>query len=230
MTVSLSSFLEKKQISDYSDFLSPKKGYPIRNRQNCWVFTKNPQGNFTNKKEYFDFLAEEIAKDQHIPHLPKVEDLIKKFNVEWMKARKEVGVLKEEGESEIWFNSKSENYSWLSNFFQTLIYSTTPTPGIFTSSESAYKTYKQILGLGSITEDSSQETKQIAVSLMRNLIQCKFAQNSILAERLQATAPCVLVEHTDHRFWGDGSSTHSQIKGDGLNMLGQVLMSQRGVL
>ena len=60
------------------------------------------------------------------------------------------------------------------------------------------------------------------VSIMRELLQIKFAPDTPLAKKLIATAPAKLVEGN---YWGD--TFWGVCRGQGQNMLGQLLMQQR---
>lgn len=234
---------------NYENFLESRGGFPSINAKKCWTLSKTIPPHYNRAKaDYFDFLANQIINEaERFIMLPEIEKFIIKFNAKWMEVRTPSKKLEGRLESlsireEIWFNSKNENYSWLSNLFETLVFSSKPVPGIFSGVESAYKTYKAILAGEDvetvlrisriINQKAAQKINvelpdELKVPLMCHLIHCKFLQNQILANNLQATAPRQLIEHTDHVFWGDGSSTSSAETGNGLNMLGKILMSQR---
>jgi len=60
------------------------------------------------------------------------------------------------------------------------------------------------------------------VAVMRQTLRLKFAEYGELREKLLATADARLVERSDRdAFWGDGPD------GDGVNMLGRLLMELR---
>lgn len=249
-------FLLRENLSkfsvNYEDFLNSSGGFPLINSKKRWVLAKSlPRGE--DRELYFNNLAAKIIENAaEIMDLPNAVEFVKKFNIEWMKARRETTIIQTDESEEILFNSKSPNFSWLSNFFPTLIYSETPFPAIFMGVESAYKAYKAFLS-GASEESLSEIIRSIdlkkakrirplylenqempflrkeKVSLMRKLISDKFSQNSILEKRLEATGSSMLVEHTDHPFWGDGSSTSSVSKGEGDNRLGKILMRQREI-
>lgn len=250
MSLSLPFLLNSNQEklgNQYENFLTDRGWFPAINSKNQWILARNIPKLFRDRKTYFKDLAEKIVQNgQEIAHLPHPENLVRRFNIEWMTAQRveELSSMTET-DTPIWFNSKSRDYSWLSNFFMTLIYSWEPIPGIFIGVESAYKTYQaalagadsetvaelaQITNLKKAKKKSVNIDQELKVSLMRTLIKLKFSQNQILAEHLKATAHRQLIEHTDNRFWGDGSSTGSEESGDGLNMLGQILMEERDFL
>lgn len=247
MPYSLVSFLkdnQKKFGGEYEEFLTAKGGFPVVSKEGKWNIKKSiPKG---KQVDYFASLAEKIVEEgDQIAKLPNSEKLVKRFNIEWMKIRGEKTVLEKHSVTEIWFNYKSEDYYWLSNLFQTLIYSEKPFPQIFIGAESGFKAYKAFIA-GKDKETTSsiakatdpKKVKKIkvhvstekAVALMKHLIKCKFSQNPLLAQRLAATEPLQLVEHTDHPFWGDGSSSGAKDKGTGKNKLGQILMTERKAL
>jgi len=61
--------------------------------------------------------------------------------------------------------------------------------------------------------------------IMREALEAKFTQHPDLRALLLATGSAQLVEHTSNdRYWADGGD------GNGLNMLGQLLMSLRAEL
>ena len=231
----------------YQDFLAPRGGYPIINKKGKWILDKKIPSE-SEKENYFASLVNSILMEQeNICQLPNIENFVKRVNCEWMKSRRLTGSAnsKDRGVKEIWFNSKSRDYFWLSNLFATLIYSENPSK-IFMGVETAYKAHKaqlasdmsveKMMAITQMTDlkaaqkikvkihDNSEEQ---LVSIMKQLIHYKFSQNSYLQNYLLATDTLPLVEHTDHPFWGDGSSTSSEEKGSGLNMLGRILMEER---
>lgn len=246
MQSSFYHFIEQNQDKfgyEYESFLENQGGFPSMNSRKNWTLAKIIPKDRT-KEEYFKSLAEHIIHESDsFIQLSGIENLIIKFNAKWTEAR--IPIKKSEKcteNEEIRFNSKSENYAWLSNFFETLIHSEKPTPGIFIGVESAYKSYKAFFAgedaetvqqIGrmidqrkakKIQHDLPQERK---IRLMSRLIHYKFTQNPVLAKKLQATADRILIECTDNPYWGNGTSTASLEAGNGLNMLGKIIMKER---
>ena len=129
--------------------------------------------------------------------------------------------------------SFSGDYRWLSNFHPCKIkYGDLVYPSV----EHAYQAAKvppdgRLAFLGITASQAKHLGRRKAcvphwynwkVSVMRELLQLKFAPGSPLAGRLTATAPAKLVEGNswDDTFWG-------VCRGQGQNMLGQLLMQQR---
>ena len=75
---------------------------------------------------------------------------------------------------------------------------------------------------------NSQVWRAQSLTVMREVVHAKFAQNPALKELLLATGNAFLVEHIPVKgrdaFWGDDSD------GTGQNMLGAVMMATRGSL
>ncbi len=254
MTLTLYALLNENSYklgSNYEHIFTPAVGFPNCNSRGKWTFRKDVKP----KEEHYSFLAQQIVKEQEISSLNHVEEFVKKFNKEWMSVKKGARIIAESSEEDLWFNSKSEQYAWLSNFFETLIYSEFkagiysdfPKKMIFNSLEKAYQAGKAILsGHDQETIDvifrceSSLEAKKagsnIVISdtekyqLMSELISSKFRQNKILQKQLKDTYPRRLVEHTENSYWGDGTSTSSKEKGIGENKLGEILMRERNFL
>lgn len=240
--MSLCNLLESNHSkfgNNYENFLTLKTGFPILNTKNSWILVPNFRAYFPSKADYLNFLSGKIIEEgPEIAKLPNIEELIRIFNINWVEARLKNKVIYEH-DSEIRFNSKIPKYEWLSNFFQTLIYSEKPVPGIFFRVESAYKAYKDFL-----VNNDKQSIHKIAkmtdviklkklkadlpktktVPLMRQLIYLKFNQNPTLKDKLVATSPATLIEQTDNMFWGEGPN---QMVEKGENKLGKILMDER---
>lgn len=245
MQATLADFLAGNQEQfgpNYEHFLAPKGGYPIINAKNRWSLAKNLPKDKT-KADYYKFLAKQLVEEgPQIASLPKAEELIKRFNAEWMQARGEGQTSQNQKVIEILFNSKSKEYSWLSNLFETLILLRNPRAAIFAGAESAYKACKifkstndqaayfaaaRVFDLGKAKRIEAELSNCDSVAVMERVVTAKFNQNPILSARLASTQGSELVEHTDHSFWGDGSSTGSAERGSGENKLGQLLMEIR---
>lgn len=229
--------------NNYENFLTLKSGFPVLNAKNTWVLVPNFNAYFHWRADYLNFLAEKIVKEgPEIAKLPNIQKLITQFNITWLEARLKHQVKYEPDVKEILFNSKIPKYEWLSNFFQTLIYSEKPIAGIFPRVESAYKAYKDFLvnkdkqsvqKIANMTDViklkklKADVPKSKTLPLMRQLIYLKFNQNPILQNKLVATAPASLIEQTDNMFWGQGPS-HTVEKGE--NKLGKILMDERAFI
>lgn len=141
------------------------------------------------------------------------------------------------------FNSMNQ-YAWLSNFFQTLIYDE-ENGIIYPSVESGYvafkarkaeKTAEEVASFAHIINPkeakqegfgiwvrSSPEDNKDAVKEMRRLVTLKFQQNPFIAEWLQQTPP-PFEEFTNDHFWGSAMGT------GGWNKLGKIIEDIREIL
>lgn len=242
---SLANLLENNQNTfgpDCNQFL--ENSFPIKQNERTWKISRSIQG---NKSDYIERLAQYIIQEgAEIAHLNQAPNLITQFNKKWMEIKKvNAHKIKDKGHvpKEILFNSKSESYSWLSNLYPTLIwfhFDNLP-PKVYYGAESAYKATKAFLtgkseignaialstDLRKIVKSELPYPEKLSIQLMQAVIHSKFHQNRVLMEMLQKTTSSQLVEHTDHPFWGDASSTSCKEKGNGKNYLGSILMQIR---
>lgn len=142
------------------------------------------------------------------------------------------------------FQSK---YAWLSNFFPCPI----RLQGVdFKSAEQAFQFIKARrngcpeLATRILKTNEAKEAKQAGYGItildnwdggkeemMSRVIEAKFKQNTLLAQKLIATGESVLVEATSDHFWGaDATLNRKSLKEknwEGNNVLGQILMTWR---
>lgn len=143
------------------------------------------------------------------------------------------------------FNSRTPEWAWLSNFWQHELWIPTSLgPACFGSVEAAYQfakhrpeaiTWSIMQIWGELTPRQAKERgKGIALrpdwnerkeTVMRILLDHKFALGEELTGKLLATAPMPLVHLSPwDRFWGVDE------QGVGANRLGELLMERRTVL
>lgn len=182
-------------------------------------------------------LAKKIILLPNADQIPNVEGFVRRFNEEWIACQEKVNgrfVNKGDDSSKIKFSSKEYSYSWLSNFFRTLVFSSSR---IFYTAEHAYQAKKFPTNSNlflEIAESSDplfakqraeKETVEISnerrLELMREVAACKFRQNARLAELLKGSTGA-LVEQTTSAFWGAGADNKGQ------NHLGRILEEMRG--
>lgn len=135
-------------------------------------------------------------------------------------------------------------YAFLSNFFEHPIqFGVAPTPwnGVWPTAEHLFQAFKcadvdDIERLRRAPSPGAAKRMGRRVSLrpdwedvkivaMRTVLAWKFNGGETLAEWLVSTNNRELIEgnHWGDRYWG-------QVRGEGLNMLGELLMERRGVL
>jgi len=211
--------------------------------------------------EYFMRLIPQLICDYaQINALTAPRSFVCACNVAWTQAQK-LEILKK-GDREkgaIYFNSKSEKYFWLSNFFHTLIY-VPVTMGdrtemrLFPHAESAYMGLRfpdhldacaremepsRVKELGSRCiereEDASLDRRVVIMTLV---ITSKYAHNPALGALLKGTEERLLVEESSSPFWGNSkgrikceeTDLPTPVPLDASNVLGRILMQARAAL
>lgn len=140
----------------------------------------------------------------------------------------------------IYFNSKSSEYKWLSNFFPTSFRDLNGQ--LFLSSEQYYVYCKaankedaeKVLNAnyGGMVKKIGQQIKirddweEIKIEAMRHALWFKFSQNEDLKQKLLDTGDVELIEYAP---WGDTFWGVDKNK-EGNNVLGKMLMGLRAYL
>lgn len=249
--MSLSEVLNTQFDGDYTSLFTHNGGYLYNDTG--WTLSKKAVRE-SEKLEYFTKLAKSIVENG-IGKIKNPEGFVKRFNEEWTPC-----VLKDrsifmhdsegdDSETDILFSSKIKKYSFLSNFFPTLILLNSPgqdgTPDhVYYTSEHAYlswkianidpdtakkiatgtdplKTKKEVSRLEGKT-GTGRESKE-KVEKMIEIVTKKFEQNPALAIKLSHTNKSPLLEATKDEFWGIGNQTGNK----GKNYLGKVIMKVR---
>lgn len=185
------------------------------------------------KNHYLRFVNEGINKELDDYLLKEEKDIndIKRINEEVMNKKiKENQIEKEKRENSI--DSFRDEYSFLSNFY---ICNVTYDGFTYTSSESAFQGQKDLSRREEFTKYSPLMSKKIGkrvklrsdweeikLSLMEEIVRCKFDQNPDLKEKLLSTGDRLLIEGNT---WGD--YYWGVCKGKGENHLGKILMKLR---
>lgn len=139
-------------------------------------------------------------------------------------------------DSVIQFHSHDKQFSWLSNFFKTIIYDEI-TNLCLPSLEHHYVYWKHACldesvdlselalldpsGAKQAGSHLTVENDKDKIAVMERLVSLKFDQNRSLEEMLRSTNAAKLEEATSDLFWGTGRSEY------GLNHLGAVLEGKR---
>ncbi len=251
--MSLAGIVNEKFHGKYDSLFASTGGYIVQ-KKGRWTITKNriQEG---QKLEYFSGLARAIVAEG-VAEFENPREFIKKVNQEWtISVFKERNISLREtkpGENnEIHFNSKIIPYSFLSNFFPTLIYmprnqAVSDASTVYYSSEHAYIFWKLKEINLSLAEQIShgtdplkakkdakslQERNELAyereeseiIESMMQIVMAKFEQNPILQAKLCQTGKIILKEATEDLFWGIGN----QPAVPGRNALGEILMQVR---
>jgi len=114
---------QTKFDDDYSSFLAPKGGYPVLKQGRTWSLAKDFRKHNSDYAKYMTSLAETLVKEGGFPSPLYNVAFIARFNTEWMNSRYGAYVpMSDDSKEDILFNSKSQSFGWLSNFFPTLIF------------------------------------------------------------------------------------------------------------
>jgi ribA/ribD-fused uncharacterized protein len=202
----------------------PKKG---------WVISRAPVP--ANKQSlFFQDLISELVKER-FNQLQNPEALIIRINIKFQKISSPTKV-----PTTILFKSSSKEFSFLSNFFSTLI---VYNGRLFRSSEHLYQ-WSVVVMLNPDIEDEAFNqistiidplkaknyahqvkktlhqdiTPQQKLEIMNKVTRLKYSQNTQLREALIATGQTELREDTESAFWG-GTENH----------MGKILMNTRSI-
>lgn len=169
---------------------------------------------------------------------------IQLFNTAWTTAKlaqNKISASPKGNNKPIQFSSFSKQYSWLSNFFQTLIFDESKRR-ILSHVEGGYVAFKAEQAEesefieGVIQEfdpatakaiGSHLERPKTAIDEMYRLEVLKFAQNPVLTNLLKNSGTAPLEEYTSDSFWG---TAHGTIRSDESNQLGRILELVRATL
>lgn len=169
---------------------------------------------------------------------------IELFNTAWTTAKlaqNKISASPKGNNQPIQFSSFSKQYSWLSNFFQTLIFDQGK-KRILPHVEAGYVAFKAEQAEesefieGVIQEfdpatakaiGSHLERPKTAIDEMYRLEVLKFAQNPVLTNLLKNSGTAPLEEYTSDSFWG---TAHGTIRSDESNQLGRILELVRATL
>lgn len=181
-------------------------------------------------------LAKQIILTPDADQIPRVASFVKRFNEEWTACQEKVkGKFSNRADDRatIPFSSKQYPYSWLSNFFSTLV---SKGSRIFYSAEHAYQaekfpaasiTFKEIAeGIDPLVakqraeRETNTPSEESRLQFMRDIAYRKFSQNVRLNELLKSSKG-KLIEQTNSAFWGAGPDN------TGLNHLGRILEDLR---
>lgn len=171
------------------------------------------------------------------------------LNTCWTTARlaqKVIGSAKKE--KVVQFSSYSKRFSWLSNFFPTLILDFAKERILF-HTEGGYVAFKvetfkgkekispeRVVRIfdpklckhvGSEHRGTSPIDRALAVAEMERLVTLKFEQNPVLKQLLLSTGDALLEEHTSDSFWGTACGT---LYTPDSNQLGKILTRLRQTL
>lgn len=148
-------------------------------------------------------------------------------------------------ENKILFNHKTKGYQYLSNFYPSKI---TIDGKVYFHVEGYYQSCKHVGIHDNLAESIRKQNNPLAcknlacsvplsksrseewhstikLEVMKRGILEKFKSDTVLREKLLATNDLELVEHAPwDNYWGDGPS------GDGVNMLGKILVEVRTII
>jgi predicted NAD-dependent protein-ADP-ribosyltransferase YbiA (DUF1768 family) len=189
----------------------------------------------------FEDTARQLVQDQEkileTTDMKKTLEFLRLFNTAWTTARLAQGIISsppKQSARPILFSSYSKEYSWLSNFFQTLILDE-ERRRILPHVESGYVAHKteasgEPLPQGIFQEMDPRLAKHsgehidrpsTAISEMHRLVVLKFSNNPVLESLLLSSGDAPLEEHTSDPFWGTAYGTEGQ------NHLGHIIESVR---
>ena len=198
----------------------------------------------------YEETAQQIISDSAASTKKELEasiPFVSQFNRFWTEARlarREFRSVKK-GEDPIQFSSTSRQFSWLSNFFQTIIVDV-QNNRVLPHLEAGYVAFKidNLQGSGEASATAASqifdpkvckrygsgyvrtspiENKASVAEVMR-LAHLKFRQNPVLEQMLISSGDAKLEEHTADTFWGTANGTY-YVKSS--NLLGQILTRVR---
>lgn len=224
------------------DFNVSKEGTFLIYQDGDWKQANTSSPESIPLEAYESTAREIIAHNEEAVEVEGMLDYVLRFNQAWTIARIVQRTIRApKRENPIQFSSVHKHFSWLSNFFPTLIFDQ-ENERICGHVEAGYVAYKadtvkdQVLAADVVrTYDpgavkrmgrhlSTEEDRKSAVKEMQRLVQLKFEQNPKLKEFLLKSDGCKLEEFTSDPFWGTARGTvHTKQS----NILGKILMRLR---
>ena len=142
------------------------------------------------------------------------------------------------GMSEIRFNSRTKEWAWMSNFYLCFIsyrgYVYPTAEHMYQACKSGDKEERRRIREAKTPSEARKIGKtvrvrkdwgKVRVKLMMAILKAKFADGSDMAEWLMSTKGAELIHEAPwDAFWGTGRD------GDGMNILGRLLMGRRAEL
>lgn len=225
---SMITLIRTQYSSNYENLGTHMGGLPVFNDKGKpgWKILKGKL-----KVEDIERLCQELCKqNDDIATLPNLLHLVNRVNKLWFEAQN-ISFIREDLPNNIQFSSKSEKYSFLSNFFPTLVLINNR---IYPSAENAYQTQKLLISgqeTGDISTTSAKKAKKLnkhlatedreKLRIMNEVVIAKFSCNTFLKNMLINTRDVPLIERTGSTFWGKDDQDN------GTNFLGKILMKVR---
>lgn len=199
---------------------------------------------------HFNTVYEGLLKEKRVSEISDLDEFLQHLNKTTYQRLIDKGHTIESSNEEgpVLFKGKIKKSNFLSNLFPTLVhYKDEIDDRIYPSTEVAYQAVKfkdkelrmRIASIQdpwqAMREAKSIENKDNVIDgwnegfkeiVMIQLLRAKFNQNNDIQRRLLETGTRDLIEHTDNKYWGDGTPD-GIIIGDGLNRLGHLLMQVR---
>jgi ribA/ribD-fused uncharacterized protein len=242
--MTLVNLLQQSNLLDEIDsFYSPKVGF-LRYNGDKWSVSYRPFSKDEKQQAYKD-ITYQICKEglTELTELQR-EDIIRRINA-FFTNTEVFSATPSTSDEVIFFNSNIRQYSYLSNFFHTLIVDSQgnvfPSSEVYYQSKLAKKISDVVLDFDilqpvkwkkkaehliqeyqQLHPDKTERLQKWSLSGMKMILEKKFSQNPVLSSFIRQTHPYHLAElsHTDPFYGTDPSLS-------GENHLGQILMYLR---